>query len=469
MLGQPLDSDALTPLAAGAGASLLVTDGRSAGAFAGPTGQRAALAAAVGRESEGPWLDRNNAATLTPVPLAPAGWVWVATDAGATVPLPLPLGVGTLAVLAAAGAVGLLARKRRSPGAERRPETPLPTWVGPAGRASLGLASPLHLTRIAAGHGQSFGRYTLIDRIGKGGMSELFTAALTGAEGFQRLYVIKRLQPEFAQQKAAVDQFIDEAKLGAQLVHGNIIPVLDFGQVGTGYFLAQEYIAGRNLMELCLRQRERIGEPLPAPIVCYIAHEVLDALAYAHERTNDQGEPLNIVHRDVSTGNVMVTVQGEVKLLDFGIMRASERERVSRTDVGHVKGNATFMSPEQARGQPVDGRADLFSLGMVIYYALTGEPLYKGLSSAEVFYQATTGLTADHLARIRLLPSPLAAILERALAIDPNQRYATARDFADVLAPFVVGGKAELATLVGALFGEDLRRQTASFRAKLAP
>jgi serine/threonine protein kinase len=296
-------------------------------------------------------------------------------------------------------------------------------------------------------------------------MSELFTAVLAGAEGFTRLYVIKRLKPDFAQHKGAVDQFIDEAKLGSQLLHGNIVPVLDFGRIGTGYFLAQEYVRGRNLAELCERHGERIGEPLPMSLVCYIAHEALGALAYAHERTDDNGHPLSIVHRDVSSGNIMVTEQGEVKLLDFGIVRATDR--VSRTDLGQVKGNAVFMAPEQARGQPVDNRADLFSLGMVMYFALSGRLLYDSHNSAEAFYQATTGLTADHLARIRALPPQMAEILERALAMDANNRYPNAREFAEVLAPFISGCKGQLATLMKALFGEDLRRQTASFRAKL--
>jgi serine/threonine protein kinase len=192
---------------------------------------------------------------------------------------------------------------------------------------------------------------------------------------------------------------------------------------------------------------------------------VLEALAYAHSRTGADGEPLQIVHRDISTGNIMVTADGEVKLLDFGIVHASSR--VSSTKFGQIKGNAFFMAPEQARGQTLDGRTDLFSLGMVAYYLLTGRPLYDAPGSAEAFYQATAGLTADHLALLRALPAPMPQILEKALSLDPSGRYPDARAFADALAPHVVGMKAELATLVGALFGEDLSRQTASLNAKL--
>jgi serine/threonine-protein kinase len=140
---------------------------------------------------------------------------------------------------------------------------------------------------------------------------------------------------------------------------------------------------------------------------------------------------------------------------------------VSNTEHGHIKGNAVFMAPEQARGRPLDGRADLFSLGMVMYYCLTGRPLYDAASPAEVFYQATTGLTADHLARLRALPAPMPQILERALSLDPAGRYPDARTFAEVLEPHGLGMKGELATLMSALFGEELRRQTASFQAKM--
>jgi serine/threonine-protein kinase len=460
VLGRPVDESLLQRLAGKTRAALLLTDGKSAGAFAGPEEQRGNAAALVGAEGTGPRLAGTWVAT--PVPVLPGRWIWAVREAAGGGPFgALALGLFALAALSALAAV--IATVWR-PVRARAPH-PNTGWRAGETQGPAARASSFHLTQIAAGHVQTFGRYTLVERIGEGGMSELFAATLAGAEGFQRLYVIKRLKPEFAQHKGAIDQFIDEAKLGSQLVHSNIVPIFDFGKVGNGYYLAQEYISGRNLAELCDRHRERLGQPLGPALTCYIAYEVLEALAYAHARTNDQGEPLHIVHRDISTGNIMVTAQGEVKLLDFGIVRAAGR--VSSTELGHIKGNAVFMAPEQARGQPVDGRTDLFSLGMVVYYGLTGRPLYQALTSAEAFYQATTGLTADHLALLRSLADPLPAILEKALSLDPGGRYPDARAFADALAPHVGGMKNELATLMSALFGDDLRRQTASFRAKL--
>jgi eukaryotic-like serine/threonine-protein kinase len=287
-------------------------------------------------------------------------------------------------------------------------------------------------------------------------MCDIYMAALTGPEGFQRTFVLKRLKPELALNRSAIDQFIDEAKLGSTLVHSNIVPVFDFGRVGDGFFIAQEFIVGRNVGQVCERHEERVGAPLDMATVFYIAYETLQALAYAHDKTNDAGEPLQIVHRDVSPGNVLVSRLGEVKLIDFGIVKAAGR--VSKTDLGNVKGNASFMSPEQARGLAVDRRADLFSLALVMYRAISGEPFYPGGTTAEVFYSAATGPTAELFERLDALPPAAATVLKRALMPNPVDRYATAEDFAADLLPHVLPtAKAGLATLVNALFGAELK------------
>jgi serine/threonine protein kinase len=311
-------------------------------------------------------------------------------------------------------------------------------------------------TMIASGEPQVFGRYTVFHRLGEGGMCELFIAGLAGPEGFQRTLVLKRLKPEIARNRAAVDQFIDEAKLGSTLVHSNIVPVFDFGKVGDGYFIAQEYVVGRNVGQLVERHLERLREPLEPGIVYYIAHEALHALAYAHDKTNEDGQPLHLIHRDVSPGNILVSARGEVKLIDFGIAKAEGR--VSHTDLGNVKGNAAYMAPEQARGLALDARADLFSLGLVMYHALTGQPLYRGTTLAEIFYAAASGPTAEQLADLERLPPIAAKVLARALAPDPADRYASADEFAaDLLHHVAPGVRATVATLLNALFGPELR------------
>jgi len=308
--------------------------------------------------------------------------------------------------------------------------------------------------------GALFGRYRLVDRLGEGGMAELFIAEASGVEGFTRHFVLKRLRPELARDKEAVAQFIDEARLQAGLVHSNIVPVFDFGVVGGEYFMTQEYIVGRDLAKLVSRQSELGTEGLPEALAYYIAHETLQALAYAHERHDNTGSHMGIVHRDVSVGNVMVSLQGEVKLSDFGIVKSNRR--VSKTQVGMVKGNANFMSPEQARGQTVDHRSDLFSLGHVLHYCLTGRLIYSGDNDLDVLYRAANGITPEDLIEIRKLPDPAGSVLEKALALDPAQRFQSASEFADALAAHIGAGKGGTAKLMQRLFAEEIRRETTS-------
>jgi serine/threonine protein kinase len=309
--------------------------------------------------------------------------------------------------------------------------------------------------RTPASEPRTFGRYHLLRRIDGGGMADIYAAALHGAEGFRRLFVIKRLRPELAHNRTAVEQFIDEAKLGSSLVHPNIVPVFDFGKVGDEYFMAQEYIVGRDVARLLQRHLERTKRSLDEKLMLYVAHEVLEALAYAHTRTDAKGTPLGLVHRDVSPGNIMVTDRGEVKLFDFGIVKAIGR--LAKSEEGVVKGNIAFMSPEQARSEPVDPRSDLFSLGLVIYCGLTNQRLYSDEDgSFEQLRRAGEGPTPAQLARIDHLPIA-APILRRVLSVDPARRYQSAIEFAAALAPHTAGARGEAAALMQRLFGDELR------------
>ncbi len=329
-------------------------------------------------------------------------------------------------------------------------------------RSPQGAAANLAVARQTGpvGVGTIFGRYKLVDRLGEGGMSELFVAEVAGVEGFTRNFVLKRLRPELAREKEAVSQFIDEARMQAGLVHSNIVPVFDFGVVAGEYFMTQEYIVGRDLARFVGRHIEQHEAGLPEAMAYYIAHETLQALAYAHDQHDKVGSPMGIVHRDVSAGNVMVSLLGEVKLSDFGIVKSNRR--VSKTQVGMVKGNANFMSPEQARGQVVDRRSDLFSLAHVLYYCLSGQLLYTGENDLDVLYRAASGVTSEDLARIRKLPDPAASVLEKALAFEPAERFQSATEFADALAAHASGGKGATARMMQHLFGDELRRQTTS-------
>jgi serine/threonine-protein kinase len=334
-----------------------------------------------------------------------------------------------------------------------------PAPPSPSGRALRAPTPPPLPPSPVSGPGAVFGRYRLVDRLGEGGMSEVFTAEATGVEGFRRTFVLKRLRPELAHDKEAVAQFIDEARLQASLVHSNIVPVFDFGVVAGEYFMTQEYILGRDLLRLLGRYYDHTARGLEPRLAYYVVHEVLLALSYAHSRRDKDGSPMGIVHRDVSPGNVILSLQGEVKLSDFGIVKSNRR--VTKTQIGMVKGNANFMSPEQARGQAVDARSDLFSLGQVLYFTLTNELMYAGDNDLDVLYKAASGPTEDDLNRIKMLPDPAPQILEKALSFDPSQRFQSAAEFAGVLAAHTGGGKADAANLVQLLFGEELSHEAA--------
>jgi tRNA A-37 threonylcarbamoyl transferase component Bud32 len=301
------------------------------------------------------------------------------------------------------------------------------------------------------------GRYRLIDRLAEGGMAELFIAQTTGVEGFTRNFVLKRLRSDLVGDKQAVAQFIDEARMQAALVHSNIVPVFDFGVVDGEYFLTQEYIAGRDLAKLVHRHTQRIGEGLPEALAYYIAHETLQALSYAHEKHDPVGAPMGIVHRDISASNLMVSLQGEVKLSDFGIVKSNRG--LSQTQAGTVKGNVYFMSPEQARGQTIDHRSDLFSLAHILHYCLTGRLLYAGENDLSVLYRAAKGPTAEDLAEIRKLSDPAGQILEKALAFEPADRFQSATEFADALPAQSGSARRATANLMQQLFGDEIRRE----------
>lgn len=317
------------------------------------------------------------------------------------------------------------------------------------------------------GPGMPLGRYLLVDRIGEGGMAEVYTAVSFGYGGFRRPFVIKRLRPELNGNPTAVGLFIDEANLASTLVHSNIVPVFDFGEAAGSYFLSQEYVIGRDLGQITRRLRERNEPLLSIGAILQLAHEVLAGLEYAHSKHDEAGNPLGIVHRDITPENVMISERGEVKVLDFGIMKATQR--VSQTESGTVKGSVGFMSPEQARGKTVDQRSDLFSLGLVILYAATGEPTYPGETFYDLLTAAATGPGEAELARIAALPAPLPALLGRALEFDPDHRFQSSAEFRAAIAPHVVGaGATELANQLHRLFGLELRAEQERLAAAFA-
>ena len=215
-----------------------------------------------------------------------------------------------------------------------------------------------------------FGKYWLLERINVGGMAEVFKAKSYGVEGFEKLIAIKRILPSIAEDEDFITMFIDEAKIAVQLNHANIAQIFDLGKIDESYFIALEFVHGKDLRTIWDRHKRR-GLRLPIPMSVYVISRVLEGLDYAHRKKNAGGEELNIVHRDVSPQNVLVAYEGEVKIIDFGIAKAANK--ASKTQAGILKGKFGYMSPEQVRGLPLDRRADIFSAGIILYELLTGE------------------------------------------------------------------------------------------------
>ncbi|MCY1081618.1 serine/threonine-protein kinase [Archangium lansingense] len=214
------------------------------------------------------------------------------------------------------------------------------------------------------------GKYFLHERLGVGGMAEVFRATYSPEGGFEKVVAIKRILPAYAEDEDFVTLFRREAELGSLLNHSNIVQVLDVGRFGDTYFMAMEHIEGVSLRELL-----KSHGPLPPAVVAFIGAELGEALDYVHRRTSSEGLPLNLVHRDVNPPNILLSRIGEVKLGDFGVARAAIHVRLTQAD--RVRGKLGYMAPEQARGQPFDGRADLFALGLTLHEALTGRRVFQ--------------------------------------------------------------------------------------------
>ena len=321
------------------------------------------------------------------------------------------------------------------PPAALPPETPPVTDAADALQGVLELRGGDENTAVSeVSGGQPFGDYTLLDRIAVGGMAEVWRARRSGVEGFQKTVAIKKILSHLTDSTDFIDMFIDEAKLAAQLTHNNIIQIYDLGKVDDDYFIAMEFVDGKDLRTI-LKKSASLERPLPLNLALMIVAALARALDYAHRKKGFDDRALGLVHRDVSPQNVLISYEGEIKLCDFGIVKAVAK--ASTTQMGALKGKLQYMSPEQAWGKSVDSRSDIFSLGSVLFEVLSGEKLFIGDSEIGV-------LDAVRECRIRSLldmrpelPPVVDRIVGKALEQDPADRYATAgdmeKDIQDVL------------------------------------
>ena len=278
-----------------------------------------------------------------------------------------------------------------------------------------------------------FGRYELLGRISVGGMAEVFRGRVSGAAGFEKIVAIKRILPQLSDDEEFIGMFIDEAKLSANLNHSNIGQVFEFGRIDDRYFIAMEFIHGKDLRAIQAHFRSR-SEVMPIPMAIRIVLEVCNALEYAHSKRDSNGQLLNIVHRDVSPQNVLISYEGAVKLIDFGIAKALSRS--NKTATGNLKGKFDYMSPEQVEGELVDHRSDLFALGTLLWELVAGRPLFRGdneLATLERVRKAEVELPS---AANPSVPKALEQIILRALARDRDQRFQRAEELHEELERF---------------------------------
>jgi serine/threonine protein kinase/predicted ATPase len=294
----------------------------------------------------------------------------------------------------------------------------------------------------------AFGRYQLLERLGHGGMAEVFKAKSYGVEGFEKILVIKRILPELSRRQDFVDMFIHEAKLAVRLSHANIVQVFDLGKAPTGeagaagahdaYYIAMEYVHGLDLATVLARcRRQQLS--LPIPMSAYVASEVAKGLDHAHRRRDEQMRPLGIVHRDVSPQNVLLSFEGEVKVTDFGIAKARETVAEGEEDnrTSRLQGKFGYMSPEQSRGEPVDARSDLFSLGTVIYECVTGVNPFSAPTTFETLRRVQAGEYPPILLLRPDTPAELVTILDKAMARSAEDRYGDAGRMYEALLAFI--------------------------------
>jgi serine/threonine protein kinase len=309
-----------------------------------------------------------------------------------------------------------------------------------------------------------FGKYYLLDRISVGGMAEVFKAKAFGVEGFERLIAVKRILPSIAEDEEFITMFIDEAKIAVQLQHANIAQIFDLGKVGDSYFIALEYVPGKDLRSIFDKLRKS-SQAIPIPMAGYVTMKVCEGLDYAHNKKDAAGRDLNLVHRDVSPQNVLISYDGEVKIIDFGIAKAAGK--AGKTQAGILKGKFGYMSPEQVRGLPLDRRSDIFSVGICLWEMVTGERLFVGESDFSTLEKVRNVEITPPSSYNKRIPEDLEKIVLKALSREVEDRYQSAMDLHDDLQSWMYTSgnffaRKDLGSFMHEVFREDIDREFAN-------
>jgi serine/threonine-protein kinase len=300
------------------------------------------------------------------------------------------------------------------------------------------------------------GKYQLVSIAGEGGMATVYKAVVRGAAGFQRTVAVKHIRPEYRSLKNYIDMFIEEARVGSELAHPNIVQVHDFCSEAGSYYLVMEWVEGIDLGGLIKAARE-LGRPVPWPLAVAVGIGTLRGLGAAHDRIAPDGTPAPVIHRDVSPHNVLLGMNGTVKLSDFGLARARDRA-ASLTAPGTVKGKLSYLAPEVTFGKPNSVQSDLFGLANILWETLSGERLFDGKTDIEIFKKIRACQVPPIIQRRPDVPQALATVLDVALSADPNNRYGSAEEFAHALGQVMKHASGVNPTVaLGAAVGEARR------------
>ena len=316
-----------------------------------------------------------------------------------------------------------------------------------------------------------FARYTLLQPIAKGGMGEVFLAQMTGAGGFEKLIIIKKILPELAKEKDFVDRFLAEAKILVHLHHGSIAQILDMGVEDGSYYIAMEFVDGKDLRKILQRAKERKGK-VPVGLALHIIIRILDALAYAHRKTLNDGSELNLVHRDVSPQNILVSYEGDVKLIDFGLAKSSESQK-QKTRAGMVVGKIFYMSPEQTVDENVDRRCDLYAAGICLWEMLAGKNPFDTGESALMLMHRVANPEVPSIKTVRPdLPDALDTVLKKAIEPEPRDRFSSAEEMRAALTSVMLSvdamaGPESLASYMRELFAAEFDKEHKNIAAML--
>lgn len=306
-----------------------------------------------------------------------------------------------------------------------------------------------------------FGRYYLVDKIAVGGMAEVFKAKSYSERGFEKLLVIKRILDHLSDNDEFVEMFIDEAKISVELQHANIVQIYDFGKAGDNFYIAMECVEGKDVKSM-LRKLARRRKLMPQEFAAYFAAEACRGLDYAHKRADLDGKPLNIVHRDISPSNIIVSYTGDVKVADFGIAKAENA--AYNTKDGVLKGKFEYMSPEQASGKSVDHRSDVFAVGIILHEMLTGRRLFKTDSDVGTLEKIKKVDIPTPREVNPTIPAALDALVMKALARDPSDRYPDARALQAALIEYIYpttpdAVRERVHSFMGELFAEEIAQE----------